>query len=312
MAGPSRKSLLLFLKGMAMGAADSVPGVSGGTIAFIANVYDELLASIRSINPATLRLLFTQGPLAAFAAINGAFLLTLGLGILLALLLSANLVLWLLANQFSYLMCFFTGLILASVWYVGHQIPRWDLGKLVLVLLGLLFSIGIAVLPRFSGMDSLPFYFFSGAIAICAMILPGISGAFILLLLGAYEPVLQALITLDWPIVLVFSSGCLIGLLSFSHLLYWLLQQHRANTLAGLLGILAGSLYTLWPWRHEITDAEGVSRYVNGLPQAADVLTGRPLSLLLALALLLLGFLLVWGLEQVGAKSGAKSSSSAP
>jgi putative membrane protein len=306
----SRQTLVLFLKGMAMGVADSVPGVSGGTIAFITNVYDELLASIHAINPGTLRLLSTQGPRAAFTAINGVFLLTLGLGILSALLLSANLVLWLLEHHYTYLMCFFSGLILASVWYLAQQVPRWDLRKALLLLLGLGFSVGIALLPRFHGVDSLPFYFFSGAIAICAMILPGISGAFILLLLGAYEPVLEALTGLDWPVVLVFAAGCLTGLLSFSRLLYWLLLRHRSATLAGLLGILAGSLYTLWPWRREVLDLAGQGHAVYELPQAVDLLTGAPLSPWLAGALLLAGFFLVFGLELTGGKSGVKSSSS--
>jgi putative membrane protein len=307
----SRQTLLLFLKGMAMGVADSVPGVSGGTIAFIANVYDELLASIRAINPSTLRLLFTQGPRAAFFAINGPFLLALGMGIVGALLLSANLVLWLLEYRYTYLMCFFSGLILASLWYVSGQVTRWDASKVALLLAGMAFSVGIALLPRLPGSDSLLFYFISGAIAICAMILPGISGAFILLLLGAYEPVMTALTSLDWPVVLVFVAGCGTGLLSFSRLLYWLLLQHRARTLAGLLGFLAGSLYTLWPWRHEVVDANGRAEFVNGLPAMVDAYTGDPVSAGLAAGFLFTGCALVLGLEQVGRKSGVKSGSSA-
>lgn len=307
---PSRSPVLLFLKGMAMGAADSVPGVSGGTIALIANIYDELLASIRAIHPGTVRLLFKQGPKAAFEAINGRFLLTLGLGVLSALVFSANLVLWLLEHSFTYLMCFFCGLILASVLYVAQQIPRWDPLKVLLLLAGAAFSVGLAVLPPWAGMDNLLFYFCCGAVAICAMILPGISGAFILLLLGAYQPVLSALTTLDWPIVLVFCAGCLSGILGFSRLLYWLLQQHRATTLAGLLGILAGSLSSIWPWRRAAADTAGQSM-VEYLPaQAADVITGAPISPLLAVVLLLAGFLLVWGLERVGSKFEVKSSSS--
>jgi putative membrane protein len=307
---PSRETLLLFLKGMAMGAADSVPGVSGGTIALIANIYDELLGSIRSINLTALRLLFTAGPLAAFKAINGRFLLTLGLGVLGALLLSANLVLWLLEHAFTYIMCFFNGLILASVLYVAGQVPRWTAGRLLWLLLGLLFGIGLALLPPLSGFDSLLFYFFCGALAICAMILPGISGSFVLLLLGAYEPVLTALTAFDWSVIVVFAAGCGCGLLSFSHVLHWLLQQHRAPTLAGLLGILAGSLYSIWPWRREAVDAAGQLQ-LEYLPlQAADAVSGEPVSLLLAGLLVIAGFLLVWGLERAGSKSGAKSTSS--
>ena len=310
MALPARATVLLFLKGMAMGAADSVPGVSGGTIAFIANIYDELLASIRAVNPATLRLLLSAGPRAAFEAVNGRFLLTLGLGLLTALLVSANLVLWLLTHAFSYLMCFFCGLILASVLYVGQQIPRWTPARVLLLLAGLLFSVSLALLPPLTGSDSLFFYFCSGALAICAMILPGISGAFILLLLGAYEPVLSALTSLQWSVIVVFAAGCASGLLGFSRLLYWLLQEYRAATLAGLLGILAGSLSSLWPWRREVVDTVGQTRVEYLLPQSVDVVSGEPLSWVLALLLLAGGFLLVWGLERLGSKSGAKSNSS--
>lgn len=306
----SRARALLFLKGMAMGAADSVPGVSGGTIAFIANIYDELLGSIRSIDVHCLYLLFTAGPRAAFMAINGPFLLTLGLGILSALVLSARLVLWLLANEYSYLMCFFNGLILASLWYVAGQVPRWDWQRGLNVVLGATASVAVALLPNAAGGDSLLFYFASGAVAICAMILPGISGAFVLLLLGAYEPVLTALTTLDLRIVLVFGAGCLCGLLGFSRLLYWLLQHRRSSTLAVLLGFLAGSLYTLWPWRRLVA-VEGMSgRFNNGPIAAVDAVSGQPLSFALCLLLMAAGFVLVWGLERLGAKSGVKSSSS--
>lgn len=303
-----RNTLLLFFKGMAMGAADSVPGVSGGTIAFISNIYDELLASIKAINPGNIRLCFSAGPLAAWSAINGKFLLTLGLGILSSLLISAHVVLWLLAHQYTYLMCFFTGLILASLWYVGKQITHWNAFQLTMLLAGILLSIGLALLPEFQGSDQLWYFFVCGAVAICAMLLPGISGAFILLLLGAYEPVLNALTSMYWPVILVFAAGCLTGLLSFSRVLYWLLLRHRAPTLAALLGLLAGSLYVLWPWRLYTPEEPG---YQNVLPVALDAISGQGISLLLALALMLMGFILVLGLDRLGSKSGAKSTSSA-
>lgn len=299
---------IIFLKGMAMGAADSVPGVSGGTIAFITNIYDELLASIKAINPTTLMILFRQGPRAAWQAVNGRFLFTLGLGILSALLISANGVVWLLANHYTYLMCFFSGLILASVWFVGSQIQDWKALQVGMLLLGLLFSIALALLPAVTGMDNLLYYFMCGAVAICAMLLPGISGAFILLLLGAYGPVLLALKSLHWPVILVFASGCLAGLLSFSRFLHWLLNNHRSTTLAGLLGVLAGSLGLLWPWRLQVgTGAE----FKYALPGAFDAVSGQGISLLLALLLVLGGIILVWGLDQLGRKSRAKSNSSA-
>jgi putative membrane protein len=311
-----RERVLLFLKGMAMGAADSVPGVSGGTIAFIANIYDELLDSINAVNLRTLQILLGQGPGKAWKAINGNFLLTLGSGILLSLILFANVVLYLLAEHFPFLMSFFTGLIAASVWYVNQQIPEFTAGRMALFVAGIVFSVGLALLPPASGADNLLYYFFCGALAICAMILPGISGAFILLLLGAYEPVLTALTGMDWPVIVVFAAGCATGLLSFSRFLSWLLHAWRPQTLALLLGVLAGSLYSLWPWRELIppTAVEaavnlGDAQYQNVGVLAWSETNGRGAALL-CLLLGMAGFTLVWGLETLGSKFGAKSTSS--
>ena len=151
----ARKRLLLFLKGMAIGAADSVPGVSGGTIAFITHIYDDLLAAILALTPANLRLLFSQGIASAWRALHGEFLVTLGSGILLALLLSANLVVYLLESQYSYLMFFFNGLIVASLWCVAPQVSEWTRTRLLLLLAGIACSVGIALLPGFDGRDNL-------------------------------------------------------------------------------------------------------------------------------------------------------------
>jgi putative membrane protein len=306
--------VLLFLKGMAMGVADSIPGVSGGTIAFISGIYDELLASIRAISPATLRILLTHGPGKAWEAINGNFLLVLGSGILMALLLSANVVVWLLQQHYSYLMCFFNGLIIASVLFMAARLPKRNKAFWSLLVLGCAASIGISLLPQMPGMDNLYYYFFCGALAICAMILPGVSGAFILLILGAYEPVLRALTTLQWPVVLVFVTGCACGLLGFSRFLYWLLHSRRTATLAFLLGVLLGSLNSLWPWRKVITveqEERGWVYATNLPPSLHDVITANPLSAPLLVLLLASGFLLVMGLELLGGKSGSKSNSSA-
>lgn len=311
----ARQKLLLFLKGMAMGAADSIPGVSGGTIAFIANIYDELLASIRAVNLQSARMLWQQGVPAAWRAINGNFLLVLGLGILSALVVSANVVVWLLEHQYSYLMCFFNGLILASLPYVISRMPVFRTWYLLLFLAGGTASVALSLLPQLPGSPELGYYFVCGALAICAMILPGISGAFILLLLGAYEPVLSALTSLDWPVILVFASGCLLGLLSFSRVLYWLLHRARAATLATLAGVLAGSLYALWPWRRVLPAEQGSSEhallhYQNLAPMAVDVHTGAVLSWWVMGLLLLGGIVLVAGLEWAGSKFKVKSSSS--
>lgn len=311
----TRGRVLLFLKGMAMGAADSVPGVSGGTIAFIANIYDELLAAIMAVNPATARLLFTRGFKAAWLAVNGEFLLVLGSGILLSLVLFANIVLYLLAEHYAALMSFFVGLIAASVWYVHRQIPAWTLPRTLLLLTGATASVLLALVPPFQGVDNLLYFFLCGAVAICAMILPGISGAFVLLLLGAYENVLRALTGMDWPVILVFAAGCAMGLLSFARLLFWLLRDYRAPTLALLLGVLAGSLYNLWPWREMLDTSPTVLPLYRNISPLQWMAEQGGAGLLVCLVLAVAGFLLVWGLETlVGnsglGKSGSKSNSS--
>jgi len=316
----SRRTLLVFLKGLAMGAADSVPGVSGGTIAFITNIYDELLSSITAVNLRALAILRQQGIGAAWRHLNGPFLLPLLCGILIALVSSANVVVYLLDHHYTYLMCGFAGLILASLWLVGRQFRHWRARDLVLLLLGTVLAISVAMLPQISAPDSLLYIFICGAIAICAMILPGISGAFILLLLGAYAPVLEALVELKLLIVLVFALGCLTGLLSFARLLSWLLRTRRQSTLALLLGILGGSLYSLWPWRQLlvcnpqeaacIPDEHAFRYYQNAAVQSADILTGAPVSLSVCVLLAFAGAALVLGIEYLGERYGKLSNSS--
>jgi putative membrane protein len=306
----AREAVVLYLKGMAMGAADSVPGVSGGTIAFISGIYDELLASIRAFDVTLPRLLLEQGGIQrAWQHVNGNFLLVLGAGILTSLVLFAGLVVNLLETRYSYLMCFFTGLIAASVWFVGRHLPRWRVREVLLLLSGAVGSILLSIITPFAGLDNALYYFCCGAIAICAMILPGISGAFILLLLGAYRPVLEAVHNLEVGTLAIFLAGCVTGLLGFTRFLTWLLKTHRAPTLSCLLGVLAGSLYTLWPWRIPTGTAKVLP---DGHDLFMDVITGAPLQPWLCPVLAAAGFILVFSLEQVGNKSNVKSNSSVP
>lgn len=284
-AGKNSSILLLFLKGMAMGAADSVPGVSGGTIAFISGIYEELINSIKSINIPALMLLFKEGPFAAWKYINGNFLLILLLGIVSSLYLFASTVEFLLEHYPRYLMSFFVGLIVASCWYMLGTIKRWSTNTVLLIAMGLLLSLGLAFLPLSTQAPGLLYIFFCGALAICAMILPGISGAFILILLGVYAPVLKAVSDLDWLTMAVFVAGCASGLIVFSNFLSYLFSHFRERTLSFLLGVLAGSLYTIWPWRVEVIDSsEGPSTW------------------LVYFLLALFGFFLVYGLERFGSR----------
>ncbi len=241
------KRLTLFLKGMAMGAADTVPGVSGGTIAFITNIYEELIFSIQACNLKALQILNKDGFKSVWSHINGNFLLTLFIGIISSAILFANIVSFLLESYEGYVMAFFVGLILASSLYIWRQIHVKGWLSYLLFLAGVLLTVLLNFLPQGQSQASAFYIFFSGAIAICAMILPGISGAFILLLLGAYENVLEAVRTIDLNLLLSFVLGCIVGLISFSHLLAYLLGYWRQQTLTFLLGVLLGSLYTIWP-----------------------------------------------------------------
>lgn len=235
-----------------MGAADVVPGVSGGTIAFITGIYEELISSIKSIDQETIRLLF-QGQLAAFwKQINGAFLLTVLVGILTSLVSLAQLMTYLLQHYPIEIWSFFFGLIAISSPLITREIKKWNGATIFSGLLGLVIAYVITILSPAATPDSWWFIVICGAVAICAMILPGISGAFILLLLGKYEYMVRALTGLDVVTILVFVVGCVAGLLSFSRFLSWILMHYRFPTLALLAGFMVGSLNKVWPWK-EVT-----------------------------------------------------------
>lgn len=246
------KALTLFLKGIAMGAADVVPGVSGGTIAFITGIYHELLDSIRRINIESLRILLQQGPKAAWQAINGTFLLTLGSGIVFALFSLARLLHYVLLQYPEFLWAFFFGLIVASCWHIGRTIPQWQWPQVSALLIGCGLAAGISLLSPSSVEPTTWLLFLAGSIAICAMILPGISGSFILLLMGLYEPVLAAVKQLDISVLVVFASGAIVGLMVFSRILSWLLAHYRTTMFALLTGFMAGSLVKVWPWKETL------------------------------------------------------------
>lgn len=258
MNSDTQARISLFLKGMAMGIADAVPGVSGGTIAVISGIYENLVNALRSCHPMSLQVLWQQGPAEFWRTIHGSFLLTLGLGILSSLVIMANAVLWLLDNHRLLVMAFFIGLILASCVLLSKQISRWSIRSAVLFGVGFVLTAATAWFNPAAGSDNLIYVFVSGAIAICAMILPGISGAFILILLGMYEYVLEALRQMDLLVIAVFATGCAIGLLSFSHLLSWTFYYYREQTYTTLTGMLAASLVVLWPGQ-ELGNSSSVS-----------------------------------------------------
>ncbi len=244
-----RDKFMLYLKGVAMGLGDSVPGISGGTIAVITRIYDELIFSIRAVDVEACRLLLGGQFKAFWRHINGTFLLLLATGILSGLLVSANTVLFLLENYFPPLMAFFIGMVLTSSWLLKNEFSASHWQNLVALLLGLSLALSIAFISPRSAELSLVYIFVSGAIAISAMILPGLSGAFILLLLDVYEFILGALLSFDLPYIAAFMLGCGIGLLAFSRLLSWLLRQQHQLSYAFITGMLLGSVSALWPWQ---------------------------------------------------------------
>jgi putative membrane protein len=249
-------NIKLALKGMLMGIAEVIPGVSGGTIAFITGIYERLIDAIRSVDLQFAGHIGKGRLRTAWGHIDGNFLAVLLIGMAIGVVTGVFGVTHLMDNYPEELWGFFFGLIVASAIYIGRRVQHWSWDKIILLLLGGVFSYGITVLSPAVGSQSLIYVFASGLIAISALILPGISGSFILLLLGMYTvviPSVKQLLTLQFdalPIVLAFGIGCIIGVMSFSRVLSWLFHNFHNRTLAFLTGVMIGSLNKIWPWRN--------------------------------------------------------------
>lgn len=290
---------LLTLKGMSMGAADVVPGVSGGTIAFIVGIYDELLDSIKSINGASLKMFFSGKWKIFWKMINGNFLFFLILGIGISIFSLARLVTWLLTFYPILVWAFFFGLVLASTWFVGKDIKEWNWKTVLGFMGGTALAYYITIATPTETPTNLLFIFLCGAIAICAMILPGISGSFILVLLGKYYYIMDAIKTLNIIVLLVFAIGICVGITSFSRILSYALKHFRNITLSVLTGFMLGSLNKVWPWKETVetfVDSDGVEKplmEMNVLPNAY---------ISEAVILMIVGFLLIYILEKISMK----------
>ena len=291
-------------KGVCMGAADVIPGVSGGTIAFLMGIYEELLGSIKSINGEALKLLF-KGKIAAFwKHINGLFLASLITGIAISIFSLARLMKYLLEFHPVPLWSFFFGLILASTIYILKGVDKWSIQNIVSFITGIAIAAFICLASPARTPDALWFVFLSGAIAICAMILPGISGSFILLLMGKYAFVMDAVSTFNIPVLVVFAAGAGIGIICFSHFLSWLLKKFYMLTIALLSGFMVGSLLKVWPWK--VSGAEEGFDY-PALPGTFADATGTDPQLVEAAVFAVLGLAVVLLIEYFAAK-GAKTS----
>ncbi|OQX25646.1 MAG: DUF368 domain-containing protein [Desulfobacteraceae bacterium IS3] len=295
---------LLWLKGIAMGTADVIPGVSGGTIAFVSGIYEELLDSIRSFDTEAVRLLFGRDIKGFWNHINGMFLAVLLSGIATAILSLSRLILYWMKTYPELLWAFFFGLVTASALLVSKKISRWSPSVIICGISGLIFGYYITVARPSETTAALWFVFLSGAIAICAMILPGISGSFMLVLMGKYEYILGALRDFNLTVIIVFSSGCVTGLLAFSHLLNWLLKHFYDVTIAALTGIMIGSLNKVWPWKKVIgtyTSHSGEIKPLieeNILPTVYLEITGKEPYLIYATLLAAAGFAVVYLIEK--------------
>ena len=290
-------------KGACMGAADVIPGVSGGTIAFLMGIYQELLDSIKSVNGEAFKLLF-KGKIADFwKHINGNFLLSIFAGIIVSVFSLARLMKYLLEFHPIPLWSFFFGLILASAIYILKGLDKWSLQNIISLLIGVGVAAFICVASPAQTPDALWFVFLSGAIAICAMILPGISGSFILLLLGKYAFVMTAVTDLNIPVLAVFALGCGIGIISFSHFLSWLLKKFYMLTIALLSGFMLGSLLKVWPWK---VPGAAVGFDYPALPAQFEQVTGLDAQLGTSIAFAVLGLAIVLVIEFVAAKGQKK------
>lgn len=294
--------LVIGLKGMAMGAADVVPGVSGGTIAFISGIYEELLSSISNINLDLFKTLKDEGFKSAWKKLNGNFLLALFAGIFISVVSLAKAIKYLLENEPILLWSFFFGLVLASIIYIAKQIKKWNFIASLVLIIGVFTAYYITTLnPLVGENSSLLFMFIAGALAICAMILPGISGAFILVLLGAYKPILSAVSEKDLKTIAVVGLGAIVGLLSFSKILKWLFNHYKDYTLAVLTGFIIGSLNKIWPWKETITwrtNSHGEQVPFNQQSVLPFNFDGDA-QLLLAVILSFVGFALILGMERL-------------
>lgn len=307
-----KEYLLITLKGMGMGAADVVPGVSGGTIAFITGIYEELIDTINKVNLVTIQILFKQGFKPFWKELNGNFLVALFAGIFISIISLARLITYLLDTHPIAIWSFFFGLVLASIPLVAKSVKNWSGSRYFGFTAGAIIAYLITDLPPVEDPGATWYLFVSGMIAICAMILPGISGSFILLLLGSYSTVLQAVNDRNFLSIAVFGGGCIVGILAFSRFLKWMFSRYHDVTIAILSGFLLGSLNKIWPWKNNLEyfikhEGEADEELVplvqeNVLPQTFETLSGTDAQLMTAIGLALVGILIIFVMDRFAPK----------
>ncbi len=301
--------LSLALKGMAMGIAEVIPGVSGGTIAFITGIYEKLLNTIKAFHPSLVSTFKKEGVKGVWENINGSFLITLLIGMASGVIVGVFGVTHLLETYPEMLWAFFFGLIISSAIFIGKQVDGWGIKEILALLIGTAFAYYITVASPAQGNEALWFVFLSGVIAISALILPGISGSFILLLMGMYSFIIPtvktALTTFDRESLITvstFAIGCLVGLMTFSRILSWTFKNYKNITLALLTGFMLGSLNKLWPWRNVIStriNTKGVEVPFLEESVLPSQYTSEPY-LMAVVICMIIGFLSVFMIEKLG------------
>lgn len=299
-----KEFIIVALKGIGMGAANVIPGVSGGTIALITGVFERLIQAIKSVNLKALRLLF-NGKLSEFIKhTDFYFLLAIGLGILIAIFSIARLFDFLFKNHPVYIWSYFFGLILASVYFVGKTVEKWNTAVVLSFIIGTAIAGYISFLNPAAGNDNFFYLILCGVVGVCSMILPGLSGSFVLILMGNYQLIMiDAVSHLKIDILFPVAIGIVAGLIGFSHLLSWVFKRFRNQTIAVLTGFILGSLAVIWPWKEKIfalnqagelllkNNEPVVSRYSPVFPESFSTET------LFAIIIMILGIASIWLIE---------------
>ena len=244
---PATQFLTLFLKGLAMGAANVIPGVSGGTIALVTGIYERLINAIKSCDLTAIKLVLQRRFADAWNHVDGTFLAAVMIGVIVSIISLARLLEFLLMRYERLTMAFFFGLILISIILVGKTVQRWNAVSVLMLVIGTVLAVGIALLVPLAENASFGYVFLCGVVAICSMILPGLSGSFILIVMGNYALILGAISRFDMQILLPLALGCAFGMVACAHLLAWIFKHYRDATLALMTGFVIGSLAIIWP-----------------------------------------------------------------
>ena len=288
-----------------MGAANVIPGVSGGTIALITGIYERLINAIKSADLNAIKLILKGDVKGFWERIDGSFLTAVFAGVGVSIFSLALLLKFLLANYELYTMAFFFGLILISVVSVGRTVENWHVGSIVSLIIGTAIAAGIALLAHAEPNDAFWYVFICGIVAVCSMILPGLSGSFILLIMGNYALVLTAISGVEFNILIPLLLGCVVGLVAFSQLLSWVLANYKDQTISMMTGFVLGSLLTIWPWKNTVmkqlaeVDKEVVDHYEWFFPDFGLTET------YIGIALIIAGVLVIYAIEKLAANESA-------